>query len=204
MSNLTFKIACVLIAAGNSSRLGQSKQLVKYRGKTLLNTAINLSQVATDRLIIVLGSDAEEHRRSIQTEKSALTTVMVNEDWNQGMGTSIARGVSELSDDFSHVLIMLCDQWALNEQDLLTLHQNSTTHPNKIICCEYLDRQSNKQVLGAPAIFPKAFFKELIQLRETGARKILEAHSSDVISVDVANAGYDLDTAQDLLRLNRH
>lgn len=195
------KLACVLIAAGNSSRLGQSKQLVELENQTLLNRAIKLAHSATQEIHLVLGSDALTHRQSLNDSS---LEVLENRDWQIGMGSSIAAGVSSLSDDVDGVLILLCDQWQLNAEDIKQLKDIWFQSPHKFVCSQYREQRTGEKVFGAPAIFPRQYFDKLKTLRETGARKILNKYPRDRLSVEIPNAGIDLDTIEDLNRMKQY
>jgi len=192
------KLAGILIAAGNSSRLGQSKQLIKYQNLNLLNRSVALAEFATQNVWVILGSEAEQHSHSIVSKSVNLIN---NENWQQGMGTSIAKGIACLSEEYDGALILLCDQWALEQSDLFSLISRWQKNTDKIVCSQYYDQKANSEISGAPAIFPSAYFKQLSNLRDTGARKILQQNPQDVISLNLPNAGHDLDTPEDLTKL---
>lgn len=199
------KLACVLIAAGNSSRLGQPKQLVEIDNQSLLKRSISLGQGVSDRIFCVLGFQDRRFREEI---KDLDAEILINKEWSIGMGSSIACGLEAMNDQFDGVLIMLCDQWALDEKDILSLKHQWLENPESIVASQYQDfRSSDKtdqkssrkdMVLGAPAIFPKHMFSELKLLREVGARKLIYKNIKQVKKVSINNATFDLDTKEDL------
>jgi len=95
-------------------------------------------------------------------------------------------------------MILLGDQWALTAQDLRVLLSHWQETPDKIIASSYFDKKQNKQILGPPTIFPRSYFSHLSELKETGARKLLLKYPDNVIQVELKNAGFDLDTPEDL------
>jgi len=200
MTNLTDNLGILIIAAGNSSRLGTNKQLVELNGVTLLERTINIAKELNDSLICVLGYDADNIKSYIHLEPD---TLVVNHHWKQGMGSSIARGINYFCDKntilFDAVMILLCDQYLINPFDLKELKKQWKINSNqKIIASQYFDPKEEKIIQGAPAIFPKEYFDQLKNLKEKGARKIIQQNQHKLISVPLENAAFDLDTKEDL------
>jgi molybdenum cofactor cytidylyltransferase len=196
-------LGVVLIAAGNSSRLGQAKQLVRYRNELLLNKAHRLAISVSQSVVCVLGFKHQELIRQITVKPES---ILINSNWQIGMGSSIAAGVMHFSSSKAYqnidaLLILLCDQYLLTELDLKNLCSQWTMNPTQIIASQYFDDKKQQEVLGAPAIFPKNYFSQLQSLTHKGARKLLQQHRQDVIAVELKNAGTDLDTKNDLQQL---
>jgi molybdenum cofactor cytidylyltransferase len=81
------QVYAVILAAGKSARLGQAKQLLEWQNRTLLEHAlINAGVVFNDRLLVVLGAEAELIQSTINL---AGATVIMNSDWQTGMASSI-------------------------------------------------------------------------------------------------------------------
>ncbi len=192
------KLAILVLAAGKSRRLGQPKQLVVVDGQTLLERTARLAGEFSREVYCVLGYDAKNI--AVVLEKLPVTC-LTNKNWESGMGSSIALGVSQLGRDIDAVLILLCDQWALTHKDMDMLHQQWKANPQKIVASRYLDDENNEQVCGVPAVFPRKYFCQLTQLKKTGARKLLANYRSEVIDVEINNAGFDLDEPRDLQTL---
>ena len=89
-------VAGVILAAGASSRLGTPKQLLRYRGETLLHRAARLALAAgLEPVHVVLGCNAPAVGAALEELRGRVTAV-VNEDWQAGMGSSLARGIASL------------------------------------------------------------------------------------------------------------
>ena len=89
-------VAGVILAAGSSSRLGTPKQLLRYRGETLLHRTVRLAIAAgLDPVHVVLGSDASAVGAALEELRGRVTTVF-NPDWQAGMGNSLACGIASL------------------------------------------------------------------------------------------------------------
>ena len=187
-----------MIAAGASRRLGQPKQLVTYKGKTLINHTIDiLKQSTLDEVIVVLGCEAQKIGESIQEDVRQVT----NEDWASGLGTSIASGIHSLDDSFDGVLISLVDQYRTNSDLIYELISMFHNNPNKLVVCRY-----GNDVVGPPAIFPKRLFSQLAKLEgDRGAGKVIKMEkntaSDQVIEIYFENGHFDVDTVEDLENL---
>jgi molybdenum cofactor cytidylyltransferase len=188
-------LQAVILAAGNSQRFNGIKQLALLHKQPILQHAI-LSYYENQRLLagisgltVVLG--ANEALIKAQIKPTADCFFAAN--WQQGMGSSLAGFVTQLHKDTSHLLIGLGDQVALQANDikcLLTMHQHN---PEAIVSAKY------NEILGAPSIFPRKYFQELACLQgDKGAKSLLLHHHQHVISVDLPNATFDIDTQQDL------
>src|ERR1700761_1556804 len=99
--------AAIILAAGESSRLGQPKQNLLFKGQTLLQRTVDSAlQSECKPVIVVLGANDS----TIIPPKE--TIVLYNKDWKEGMASSIRTAINELNKDLSvdKVIIMLCDQ----------------------------------------------------------------------------------------------
>jgi molybdenum cofactor cytidylyltransferase len=187
----------VVLAAGASRRLGQPKQLVKLGGRPLLHRVVaNAAALSGHAVTVVLGAHASELSRLLA--HSPVSTV-INRDWEEGIGSSIRRAMAALPPGCEAVLLLLGDQVGVTADDLRRLANAWNGEPSVIAASVY------DQHLGVPAIFPHAFFHELAELKgDEGARKIIERNQYRVVRVPMPNAGADLDTPEDLQRLQRN
>src|SRR5690606_12004371 len=105
------KIGVLILAAGSSSRLGYPKQLVRFKGIPLLQRSIDVSEpLKFTTKILVLGAKEAEISRKINSRSFV---VVINENWEEGLGTIISKGIYEalkLEKELEHILIMLSDQ----------------------------------------------------------------------------------------------
>jgi len=189
------ELACVILAAGGSARLGQPKQLVKIDGETLLRRTARLAAEAVcDPIVVVLGSEAERMRAEVFEYD---TVIVTNSDWSSGMGSSLRSGVEAvagLDPQPANVLLLVCDQLALSADVLRRLIERH--RPGAITASRYGGRP------GVPAIFSAAFYPELMAVTgDRGARGILERHASAVTCVDFPEGEADLDTREQLDRI---
>jgi molybdenum cofactor cytidylyltransferase len=193
MSNQTeFKktISLILLAAGSSSRMGQSKQLLVLENESLLLRSTKAALTSSsENVTVVLGDNEKEHRSVIS---HLPIQIVVNQDWQKGMGSSIKTGLHHVlknQPDVQAIIITVCDQ------PLLT-----SSHLNKIIAayqqkheCIVASRYSNSA--GVPALFDKDLFSELLNIEDShGAKVVFSKHLENVGLVDFPGGEIDLDT----------
>jgi molybdenum cofactor cytidylyltransferase len=184
-------LGAILLAAGSSSRLGQSKQLVEIDGESLvMRQAKLLASLGVARVVVVTGAEASEF-----TEMLADLPVRCvhNPDWAKGMGSSLACGIKAMPERVRAALVLLCDQWRIQPADLQQLMAAWTGNPQAAVLSTFED------ATGPPAILPRAMFERLSRLQgDTGARRILKRWKGDMLKVPVERAGTDLDLPQHL------
>lgn len=186
----------LVLAAGASRRLGQPKQLVKLAGRPALHGVVaNAVALAGSAVTVVIGAHASELTRLLAHSSAS---VVVNRQWEEGMASSIRRGVAALPSTCGAVLILLGDQVAVTADDLKRL-VSAWQEQDSVIATATYDRH-----VGVPAIFPRLWFSELAELRgDQGARKLLERHDYRLVRVPMPNAAIDLDTPEDLAALTQ-
>ena len=188
------KLAGVVLAAGGSRRLGQPKQLLMWQGEPLVRRAVQTSlSLCGAGVTVVTGAFADDVAQALH---GCPVSVVNNPDWQAGMATSLqAASRSLTAPTIEGVLITLCDQPLLSVENLACLLNVWQTAPDRPIASSY------GNVTGVPAIFPRTLFPMLSELSgDAGARLVL-ANSSDVISVPMPNAAFDIDTKADLEQL---
>jgi len=188
-------IAGVVLAAGASTRFGSLKQNHRIDGQTMLERTVDLLAAAgCDPLIVVTGAEAD----MLETGWCSSDVRLVhNVEWRDGMGGSIAVGVSEAlnsSTSLSAVLLSVCDQPKLDEAVLRGLIDRLRAGPESAIGSAY------GGCLGVPAIFGACWFDRLCRLKGTeGARGILR-EQREVGAVPWPEGAFDVDRPSDLTR----
>ena len=188
------KFAVLLLAAGSSKRLGRPKQVLSYHGTDLLTHS--LREATASRVmpvLVVLGAYAAQLKEAIDFEGAE---VVVNPEWEEGMGSSIRFGMETLIHQYPEVegvVIMVCDQPKVSQallQSLITAHQTSR---KPIIACGYAD------TFGPPVFFHKSYFTFLLQLKnDVGARSVVRDHPDAVEIIPFPEGNLDIDTEEDL------
>jgi molybdenum cofactor cytidylyltransferase len=191
-------LAVVLLAAGPSSRLGQAKQLVRKDGESLVRRSARLLlTLSPANLTVVTGCDAE----AVAAELDGLPVgIVLNRQWERGMGASINRGVRSLPAGLDGVLVAVCDQWRLEPEDMRRLQDHWRYDISRI--CVAAWKEENAFVSGPPVVFPRNLIPELKSMQENrGARQLIDRYMDLVEFVEMENAAFDLDRPEDLERL---
>lgn len=183
----------VILAAGSSSRLGEPKQLLPYRGKSLLWQAANTAlATGLEPVVAVVGANNELIRKEL--EGMALH-IVENTNWNKGMSTSLKTGLEaaiELEPALDSVIFMVCDQPFVSVGLLKELIRTRQSGWKPIVASRYQDN------LGTPALFTRKVFPALLELEgDAGARKLIKQHGEDVAIVDFPEGSIDIDTRKD-------
>ena len=182
--------AAVILAAGASTRLGESKQLLELGGKTLLERAVETALSAgCDPVVVVLGANAGRIAAGSDLRRA---WVVVNAGWAEGMGSSVRAGV-ELVQGFATVgglVLMTCDMPGVLSAHLARLVGEGAA----TVASRYAGRAA------VPAYFPRGSFAGLLQLEgDAGARTMLDG----VKTVDLVGGEMDVDTPADAERARR-
>lgn len=182
----------IILAAGESGRLGKPKQNLLYQGQTLLQQAINHALNSHCKpVMVILGAYSDIIQPPIQDES---ITIVHNPDWHEGMASSIRLGVSALQQisGVNQALIMLCDQPFVDTTILNSILQTKQASRKGIVACAY------NNTLGAPVLFGKQYFPELMELKgHDGAKKLLAVHHDDIAPVLFPLGAVDIDTMDD-------
>lgn len=192
------RLAAVLLAGGPSSRLGRPKQLVRVGGESLVRrTARLLLGLEPDSVTVVTGCEAIR----VAGELEGLPIrIVYNRDWGRGMGASINAGVRSLRGGADGVLITVCDQWRVEQDDLARLANGWFSDISRIFVANW--KEGDAFVSGPPVIFPRKLIPELKSMQQNrGARQLIDRYMDLVEYVEMENAAFDLDRPEDLARL---
>ena len=187
------KTGIIILAAGNSSRLGKPKQLLTFKGKTLLEI---VSRAALESgcypLVVVLGAYASDISKQQQHPN---IYYIINDSWQQGISSSIAAGLTAIMNqdqDVEQVIIAVSDQPFISSEILLDLIKKQEETGKNIINSSYA------QTIGTPALFNKKYFDQLLSLTGNhGAKYIMEQHPEDTASIVFELGNIDIDTEID-------
>ena len=190
-------VAMIILAAGASVRMGTPKQLLPYRGRSLLRH-ITQEAIASvcEPIVVVLGAYAQQ----IRPELNQLPVQVIEHlDWNQGMSASIKSGIQWLNtatNNIEAVVLTVCDQPFVSTQIINQLVEAYYYIGKPIVASEY------SETLGVPALFSHRFFSELRDLKETeGAKQIIKKYSQEVYRIGFPEGAIDIDTPNDYERL---
>jgi molybdenum cofactor cytidylyltransferase len=186
-------IGIIVLAAGSSSRMGRSKQLLEIDGEPLLVRCVKVALAVNPiNVVVILGANEKPHREIIE---KLPVRIISNYYWKTGMGSSIKSGLNYLiqaAPDLEGVILMVCDQPALTTEHLQKLIEKFNEKKKSIIASSY----SNSK--GVPVLFGRSFFSNLLLLGDDqGAKKIVHQFPDQVDTVEFPNGSFDLDTEED-------
>lgn len=192
-------LPAIVLAAGASTRLGRPKQLVIYKGETLLARAIRLAfEASAEPVLCILGANCEPIRAAM-TGNAAVA--VVNERWEDGISSSIHAGLNAVNQsvpDARGALLLACDQPFITADHLRRLLQVASEPGEPIIAAS-----TYAGVRGIPAVFPRRVFSYLYALRgDKGARALLIDPPCELIEVRFEGGEIDIDVPDDLLDLH--
>jgi molybdenum cofactor cytidylyltransferase len=196
------RLHAVVLAAGGASRFGSLKQLARLDGQSLVSRAVSHSrELLGAEVSVVLGAHAARIAASFEaqrTDRAKSAGILVNRGWREGIASSIRLAVRRLSPHCDGVLLVLADQPLVTAAALRRLIHAWRRRPLRIVASQY------RGVTGAPAIFPRRCFDELLALRgDSGARSIIRRHAGEVVRIACPQAAIDIDHPRDLLELLR-
>jgi molybdenum cofactor cytidylyltransferase len=186
----------IVLAAGASSRFGSPKQLAQVNGRPLLQLAVARAvEVAGQSVTVVLGAHAAQLAPLLRHTGASM---VINRDWAEGMGSSVRAGIARVPAAADAVLLMLADQPAVTADDLRRLLSAWRRQPQCMVAAQY------SGTAGVPAIFPREDFAALGMLRgDAGARSLLKSAAERLIRVPLHSAAIDVDTPEDLQKLQK-
>jgi len=186
----------IILAAGNSSRLGRAKQLLLKDGKTLINHTIEAAEKSVCRHVyLVTGAYKDLIHQNISSDK---VIVLYNQEWEKGMSSSIDCGIREILQQGNRpdaVIFLLCDQPFISASlinDLVETHKESG---KKIVNCDY------GQAFGPPVLFHQSLFEELTMLQMSdGAKEIVRKYKSELSHILFPEGIIDIDYEDDVVK----
>jgi len=190
------KVAGLILAAGLSSRMGKTKQLLKVGGKPLVERVVQEAlKSRLDEVVLVLGHRAGAVREVLSPAlNDAGLRIVENPHYREGMGSSIRVGLGAVEDSADHVMILLADMPHINAHLINRLLAGYLTSPKTLGAVSVKGRRSHPVILG------RAWYRALHDLKgDEGARALFDAFKDAVCLVN-APAAYDdldLDTPED-------
>lgn len=192
----TKRIAGLLLAAGESARLGQPKQLLEWNGTPLIEHAARTALCAgLDPVVVVIGSRAGDMRAALKSP----VTIVENPDWQAGMSTSLRAGLRALPGDVDAAIMLLVDQPRLPEAHLRALIDTYERLKKPIVVSAHRGRRAS------PALFDRSLFDQLMRVSgDVGGRPVIEANPHEVVQVEAGDELQlaDVDTWEEWQRVS--
>ena len=185
----------IILAAGESRRMGYPKPLLKIGGQTFIEHIAETMLAVVPRLVIVIGAHRERVRAAIP--RDARIAIVENPNYLRGQLSSLKAGLNAIQADAAAALVHLGDHPMVRAETFEALVDLYDQTGKPIVIARHDGHR------GHPVIFDRALFGELQSApEEEGARHVVNADPSRVTYVDLADPGInlDLDTPSDLAR----
>jgi len=188
-NNHKTKLAVVILAAGESKRMGQAKQLLPWGNSTLLgHTISNVLEVQKDHVYVVLGAF---YNQILEKHQNFPVQYIKNERWKDGMSSSIILAIQTLENqNINSVLFLLADQPEVDSTYIQSIIKDFNGHQD-LIATKY------PKSIGIPVIFGRSYFSELKNMNtQSGAKSIIMGHLKHVKVKTPKHFFRDIDTPE--------
>lgn len=188
-------VGVVVLAAGGSARMGEPKQFLPFRGRSLLRHAAETAvTVGCGPVVVVLGAAADR----LGPELAGLPVRAVcNPDWEAGIGSSLRIGIrSVATEEVDAVVVLLADQPLAGPEVIARLVERFRADRPAVVAAEYAG------TLGVPAVFRRDLFPRLLELGDReGAKRVISDAGLEAARVPFPDGAFDIDTPLDYARL---
>lgn len=181
-----FGVSAIVLAAGMSKRMGTAKQLLRLGTETILERTLrNVRASAVSEIVLVLGHAAESVEKEVSSER---IKIVRNQDYQQGMGTSLRAGLAAIDQQADAALIVLADQPFVEPATI-----------NQLIACHAAEKPqivipTFNGFRGNPVLLDRSVFAELQSLTgDVGCRAIFGNHIENIRKLAVHDVGILLD-----------
>jgi len=193
-------IAGLILAAGESSRMGQDKALLTYRGRTFLEAVTQTLRAAgLEQIAVVLGHHAEEIQRATNLRG---IQVVINPDYRRGQTTSLQAGLRALTTGALEAIVLcLVDHPAVSPEVVTQLLATFRATRAPVVIPTFQGQR------GHPVVIGRKLFDELLNLSaDTGTNTVFRAHRDETrfAEVDDRNILVDVDNQEEYQRLQEN
>lgn len=175
-------INAIILAAGESKRMGKLKPLLQFKDKTFLEQIISVLKLSdVDRITVVLGAEAETIKESIDLSG---TSVVVNKNYQREQLSSLIVGIEDIPEETEAILLCLVDTPFITKEVVNKIISKFKETDSPIIVPVF-----NKE-RGHPTLFSKSLFSELVNApKEQGARYVLYSNEEKILELETAESG---------------
>ncbi len=190
------RVTGIILAAGEGSRMGKTKQLLPFRGKTILECTVESALASSlGQVIVVLGHRADLLKPLLEP---TAVRIVINPRYREGQSSSLKAGLAAVSDDADAVLFLLGDQPLVTPAliDRILAAYRSSESP--IVMPVHDGRRGN------PVLFSRETFAGIQALSDDcGARPLFQEYAARLLTVAVDDPAihFDVDTEEDYRRL---
>jgi molybdenum cofactor cytidylyltransferase len=177
--------AGIILAGGSSTRFGRPKQLLKLKGKYLLDYVLSAALASElNHIVLVLGHDHQNILQALETRTThKRLQVVINHRYLEGQSRSLQAGLQKIRQVFPAVMFLLGDQPLLNSNTIDHLLERFR-HSGKDICVPVC-----KGKRGNPTIFNRVLYDQLMAIEgDIGARDIIRANPERVLYIRVGRS----------------
>lgn len=186
-------IGAVILAAGESKRMGKQKLLLFFDGKTMLEHVIDSFRGVVERILVVLGHEPQEIIPLL--EKLGVQWV-INEDFSLGMAASFKCGLREML-DCDAIFLALGDQPFVGKKFLIRAIEEWRKGA-KIVSPVFIKKK------GHPVLFDQSLFNEILAPETLTIRDVIHNHLKEIVLLEAGKwAVVDVDTPEDFLKLKK-
>jgi len=194
--------AGIILAAGESKRFGEPKQLLRLKDRCLIEWVLDAALDSDlSRIILVLGYAHQKIRLALGKKlQHAKLQIEVNPHYQKGQGHSLQIGLSRIENIFPAVMFLLADQ-PLVDAATINFLLDKFWSANKDICVPTFHGKR-----GNPSIFSQKFYKHIMEIKgDIGARQIIKSHPERVLGIEIKNPLFfsDVDTPEDFEKINK-
>jgi molybdenum cofactor cytidylyltransferase len=189
-------ISAILLAAGESRRMGSAKALLPYQGQTFIARICNtFLSAGVDELIVVLGARVDELRQALPMHAKLRT--VINTHYTLGQLSSLTVGIGALSSESEAVLVNLVDHPLIAAETMKTLITSFRAAPLPILVASYRGKR------GHPVLFSRQVYGEILAAPlDQGAKVVIRKDPARVREIPLDDPGIlaDIDTPEDYAR----
>jgi molybdenum cofactor cytidylyltransferase len=195
------RVGAIILAAGKSTRMGEPKQLLLLGERTVLEQTLeNVRCSGVDEIVLVLGSYAETVRQRLPPSAFTGAKLVVNQNYCQGMASSLREGLAALKPNVDASLIVLADQPFTRPETLRRIVDQYIHSDAQIVIPSY------RGFRGNPVLLDRSVFAEVMALEgDIGCRAVFGSHLEGIVKVEVEDIGVllDIDSKDDYEQVQR-
>ena len=185
-------INAIILAAGQSHRMGKPKPLLRFNDKTFLEQIISVLKVTdVDRITVVLGAEAETIKKSVDLSE---TNIVINKDYRKGQLSSLIAAIEDTPPETEAILVCLVDNPFITKEIVNNIIRKFKETKKPIVVPVFNKKR------GHPTLFSRSLFNELLNApEEQGARYVLYSNEEKVFEVEISESGtlIGIDTPDD-------
>ena len=197
--NIVYSIKKILLAAGSSNRYGTKNKLAALiHDKSIINHTLDvlLKTFHHNEIIVVVGHDFQN---IINLINNPIIKYIKNENYKNGIGTSISTAMKEIDTNTDGVMIIPGDMPFITKEDLNKLQKKFLELKcTKVVCPKY------NSIIGNPVLLPKSYFKILEGLQDdVGAKPYIQNKDLSFVQTNMGTT-FDVDTVESLIKAKNY